>query len=186
MTTHPSMSTTGTRDRPGRPPFASRTVCDTDGESQMEPPKDLEQLHEEVERRLTVAGQRYTGGRRALVDVLATARRPLTLRDIVLAVPELPQSSAYRNLDALREGSIVNRISAGGDRAHFELAETLLGHHHHLICVSCGTIEDVHLDGQLEADVDRALAGAAGEAGFTPLRHSLDLYGECSDCGDEA
>lgn len=151
----------------------------------MEPPKDLDQLHEEVERRLAVAGQRYTGGRRALVDVLATAQRPLTLRDIVLMVPELPQSSAYRNLDALREGSIVNRISAGGDRAHFELAEALLGHHHHLICVSCGTIEDMRLDGKLEDEVDRALAGAAGEAGFTPLRHSLDLYGECSDCGEE-
>lgn len=152
----------------------------------MEPSKDLDQLHDDVKRRLAAAGQRYTDGRRALVNALATAQRPLTLRDIVSAVPELPQSSAYRNLDALREGSIVNRISAGGDRAHFELAESLLGHHHHLICVSCGTIEDMRLDGKLEDEVDRALAGAAGEAGFTPLRHSLDLYGECSDCGDEA
>ena len=152
----------------------------------MEPPKDLEQLHEDVKQRLAVAGHRYTEGRRALVTVLASAQRPLTLRDIVSTVPEVPQSSAYRNLDALRQGGVVVRISAGGDRAHFELAESLLGHHHHLICVSCGTIEDVRIDGALEAEVDRALVGAAGEAGFTPLRHSLDLYGECADCGQPA
>ena len=152
----------------------------------MEPPKDLEQLHEDVKQRLAVAGHRYTEGRRALVTVLASAQRPLTLRDIVSTVPEVPQSSAYRNLEALREGGIVVRISAGGDRAHFELAESLLGHHHHLICVSCGTIEDVRIDNELEAEVDRALVGAAGEAGFTPLRHSLDLYGECADCGEVA
>ena len=152
----------------------------------MEPPKDLEQLHEDVKQRLAVAGHRYTDGRRALVTVLATAQRPLTLRDIVSTVPEVPQSSAYRNLEALREGGVVVRISAGGDRAHFELTEALLGHHHHLICVSCGTIEDMRIDGALEAEVDRALTGAAGAAGFTPLRHSLDLYGECSDCGEVA
>lgn len=152
----------------------------------MEPPKDLEQLHDDVKQRLAVAGHRYTEGRRALVTVLASAQRPLTLRDIVSTVPEVPQSSAYRNLEALREGGIVVRISAGGDRAHFELAESLLGHHHHLICVSCGTIEDMRIDGELEAEVDRALLGAAGEAGFTPLRHSLDLYGECADCGQPA
>ncbi|MYA25135.1 MAG: transcriptional repressor [Acidimicrobiales bacterium] len=186
MTTRPSMSTTNTPDRLGRPGFAPRSVHESDRESQMEPPKDLDQLHDDVERRLAAAGQRYTDGRRALVSALATAQRPLTLRDIVSTVPEVPQSSAYRNLDALRVGGIVVRISAGGDRAHFELAETLLGHHHHLICVSCGTIEDMRIDGALEAEVDRALTGAAGEAGFTPLRHSLDLYGECSDCGDEA
>jgi len=180
------MSATNTPDRLGRPGFAPRSVHESDRESQMEPPKDLDQLHDDVERRLAAAGQRYTDGRRALVSALATAQRPLTLRDIVSTVPEVPQSSAYRNLDALRVGGIVVRISAGGDRAHFELAETLLGHHHHLICVSCGTIEDMRIDGALEAEVDRALTGAAGEAGFTPLRHSLDLYGECSDCGDEA
>ena len=152
----------------------------------MEPPKDLEQLHEDVKQRLAVAGQRYTAGRRALVTVLASAQRPLTLRDIVSTVPELPQSSAYRSLDALRAGGIVVRISAGSDRAHFELAESLLGHHHHLICMSCGTIEDMRIDDALEAELDRALIGAAGEAGFTPLRHSLDLYGECADCGEVA
>ena len=152
----------------------------------MEPPKDLEQLHEDVKQRLAVAGHRYTDGRRALVTVLASAQRPLTLRDIVSRVPEVPQSSAYRNLEALREGGIVVRISAGGDRAHFELTEALLGHHHHLICVSCGTIEDMRIDGALEAEVDRALIGAAGKAGFTPLRHCLDLYGECAACGQVA
>ena len=75
-----------------------------------------------------------------------------------------------------------NRISIRGDRAYFELAEPLLSHHHHLVCVACGAIEDVRLDDDVEALVDQSLAEAASRAGFTPLRHSLDLHGHCSDC----
>lgn len=142
----------------------------------------IDQLHDEVTRRLSAASQRYTAGRRSLVTVLATAQRPLTLRDIVASVPEMPQSSAYRNLDALQQGGVVHRISVGGDRAYFELAESLLGHHHHLICVSCGAIEDMHLDAGLEEAVDEVLTGAALASGFTPLHHNLDLYGRCPAC----
>ncbi len=148
----------------------------------MTPVGDIELLHLDIERRLVAAGQRYTAGRRSLVTVLATARRPLTLPDIVSSAPDVPQSSAYRNLDALEQGGVVHRISVGGDRAYFELAESLLGHHHHLICVSCGAIEDMHLEGALEAQVGDALGSAAQRAGFVPLHHNLDLYGRCVEC----
>ena len=148
----------------------------------MAPAPRTRDVHEEVERRLTVAGQRYTAGRRSLVTVLVSAARPLTLRDIADSVPDMPPSSAYRNLDALQQGGVVHRISVGGDRAYFELAESLLGHHHHLICVACGAIEDVRLDAEFETTVDEVLTGAAAEAGFTPLHHNLDLYGHCPEC----
>jgi len=139
-------------------------------------------MHLDAEQRLAADGLRYTEGRRSLVTVLATARRPLTLPEIVSFAPEVPQSSAYRNLDSLEQGGVVHRISVGRDRAYYELAESLLGHHHHLICVSCGAIEDMHLDGALEAQVDAALASAARGAGFVPLHHNLDLYGRCASC----
>ena len=82
----------------------------------------------------------------------------------------------------LERSGVVNRISIRGDRAYFELAEPLLSHHHHLVCVACGAIEDIHLDDELEDLVDRNLAEAARRAAFTPLRHLLDLHGHCSKC----
>lgn len=144
---------------------------------------DISDVHSVVRERLARRDQRYTRGRRRLVETVVAAGRPVTLPDILDIDPELTQSSAYRNLDVLERCGVVRRIAAGGDHAHFELTEPLLEHHHHLICVDCGAITDVTLDDDLERMVDENLAAAADEAGFTPLRHSLDLHGLCAACG---
>ena len=135
-----------------------------------------------VRVRLARHDNRYTPGRRRLVEALANAGRPVTLPEIASTAPDLPVSSTYRNLEMLERSGVVNRISIRGDRAYFELAEPLLSHHHHLVCVACGAIEDIHLDDELEDLVDRNLAEAARRAAFTPLRHLLDLHGHCSKC----
>ena len=138
--------------------------------------------HAEAASRLQAAGQRYTSGRRELVEALAGAARPVTLPDIESIAPGLARSTAYRNLEALERCGVVHRLETGGDHAYFELAESLLGHHHHLICVTCGAIADIELDGETESRIDDSLAAAARDSGFVPLHHSLDLYGRCSTC----
>ena len=135
-----------------------------------------------VRVRLGRHDHRYTAGRRRLVEALAAAGQPVTLHHIAALAPELPLSSAYRNLEVLERVGVVDRISIGGDRASFELAEPLLSHHHHLVCIICGTIEDIRLDDELEELVDQSLARAARRVNFRPLRHMLDLHGHCSDC----
>ena len=140
------------------------------------------ELHAQISNRLAQQGHRYSRGRQELVEILIRAERPMTLPDIVAADPELAQSSAYRNLDVLVRCGIIRRINAGTDRAHFELAEPLVGHHHHLICIACGTIEDVHLDSEVEHMVGKSLSDIASQTGFTPIHHSLDLHGHCADC----
>lgn len=143
---------------------------------------DTTEVHDQVAQRLANGDQRYTQSRRRLVEALAGSGRPVTLPDIIALDSDLPQSSVYRNLDVLESCGVVRRISAGTEHTYFELTEALLGHHHHLICVDCGTITDVHLDDDLEARVDAGLAHAAKAVGFTPLHHSLDLHGRCADC----
>ena len=140
-------------------------------------------LHAAVSHRLARHDYRYTQGRRRLVEAILAAGQPVTLPDIVVAAPGLAPSSVYRNLDVLERSGVVHRIAAAGGHAYFEFAEPLLSHHHHLVCVDCGSIEDVFLDDELEASVDRSLAEVAGLSGFTPLRHSLDLHGRCAGCG---
>lgn len=125
---------------------------------------------------------RYTPGRKRLVEVMEAAQRPLTLPQILAEDAELTQSSAYRNLDVLEQSGVIRRINASGDHAAFELAEPLLGHHHHLICVGCGTIEDIQIGESTEAAIDKALGEAAHAVGFKPMHHSLDLHGHCETC----
>jgi Fe2+ or Zn2+ uptake regulation protein len=145
-------------------------------------PPDSGDIHAQIRDRLSHGEHRYTRSRRRLVEAVVRAGRPVTLPEILEHEPDLAQSSAYRNLDVLEQCGVVRRITVSGDHAHFELTEPLLEHHHHLICDGCGAITDVHLDDELERLVDRNLAAAADAAGFTPLRHSLDLHGLCADC----
>ena len=95
-------------------------------------------VHDTAARRLHAVGQRYTTGRQAVVDVLAAARAPLTIPEVVAGGRPIPQSSAYRNLAVLEEARVVRRILTSGDFARYELAEDLTEHHHHLICSACG------------------------------------------------
>ena len=142
----------------------------------------LTELHAQISSRLAQQGHRYTRGRKELVETLVLTGQPMTLPDIVEADPKLAQSSAYRNLDILVRCGAIRRINAGGDHTYFELAEPLLGHHHHLICLSCGNIEDIHFDSEVELLVDKSLSEISARTGFTPVTHSLDLHGHCADC----
>lgn len=144
--------------------------------------EDTGDLHEQVARRLAYNQQLYTVGRRRIVAVLQEAARPLTIPEITEFAPEIAQSSAYRNLDVLERCGAVRRLVHAAEHTHFELAESLLGHHHHLICEGCTTIVDMHLDDEIERLVDERLGQAAQAEGFVPLHHSLDLHGLCADC----
>jgi Fur family transcriptional regulator, ferric uptake regulator len=133
-------------------------------------------------RRLRTAGHRYTAGRRALVDVLATAEQPLAIHEIVRENRRLPQSSVYRNLSLLQQSRVVRRVVTHDEFSRYELAEDLSHHHHHLVCSSCGSVEDFTTSPQVERTMRKAMAQVAGETGFSPAGHRLDLVGLCRAC----
>lgn len=140
------------------------------------------ELHRTISDRLTRREQRFTNGRRVIVDALTSAKAPMTLPDLLAAAPSLAQSSTYRNLAVLEEAGVVRRLVHGGEHAHYELAEDLLGHHHHLICTQCGTVRDITLDRRLERSLDAAFERVADDEGFRPERHAIDIFGACADC----
>jgi Fur family transcriptional regulator, ferric uptake regulator len=141
-----------------------------------------EELHTTAAQRLRSSGLRYTSSRRAVVDVLSDSDRPLTIPEILSVDPSLAQSSAYRNLTELIGAGVVHRIISGDEYSHFELAEDLTSHHHHLVCTSCGRVADVTLSDDIETSLDRALARVAKAEGFEPEHHRLDVLGRCADC----
>ena len=141
-----------------------------------------EELHDAVASRLRVADQRYTVGRRRLVELLADAPRPATIPELLGRAPSLAQSSAYRNLVVLEEAGVAHRIVTSDERARYELAEDLIGHHHHLICTSCGRVDDFTVSTQMERSLEGALRRAIKGTGFRLATHRLDVIGTCSSC----
>ena len=127
---------------------------------------DLGQVHDAAAARLRVADQRYTSGRRELVELLASTGRPATIPDLLEARPKLTQSSVYRNLAMLEEVGVVQKVVSSDDRARFELAEDLMGHHHHLICVSCGRVDDFVVSSRAERSIETVLGNAISDTGF--------------------
>lgn len=143
---------------------------------------DNDTLDDDVAAMLRAADQRYTRGRRKLVAVLRDGEGPLTITEILAGDDSLAQSSIYRNLSILEQVGAVTRIVTRDDFARYELAEDLTEHHHHLICSTCGSVNDFALGAAVEADLERALRSAARKAAFDVEGHRLDLVGTCDSC----
>lgn len=139
-------------------------------------------LHDLAEARLRRVEQRYTRGRRAVIEVLASAGHPVSIGDIAGRLPQLPRSSAYRHLVDLQSAGLVRRVAASDDFARFELAEDLTEHHHHLLCVNCGKVIDVTPTATFEQSVTSTVDHLAKTQGFQPHSHRLDVLGVCADC----
>jgi Fe2+ or Zn2+ uptake regulation protein len=140
------------------------------------------ELHELVEIHLRRIDQRYTSGRQAVVTLLATFGRPMSISDISDALPDVPRSSAYRHLSDLQLAGVVRRIAANDEFARFELAEDLTHHHHHLLCTLCGKVIDVTPSPRFERTVAAMVADLTSQQGFQATSHALDVIGHCATC----
>jgi Fe2+ or Zn2+ uptake regulation protein len=141
-----------------------------------------QEIHAVVEARLRSVGQRYTPKRRALVAALTDARSPVAVPELTVEPGLLPQSSLYRNLAVLEQAGAVRRVVLDERTARYELAEDLTQHHHHLVCGSCGAVEDVAVPPELERQVERSLEELVGRTGFSAVGHRLDVFGTCRRC----
>jgi Fur family transcriptional regulator, ferric uptake regulator len=143
-------------------------------------------LHGLVEQRLRQVSQRYTSGRREVVELLAEAGHPVSIEDIAERAPRLPRSSAYRHLVDLQQAGVVRRVPANDDHFRFELAEDITEHHHHLLCTICGKVIDVTPPPAFEEAMSRYLDSLATMNGFETIDHRLDVLGTCADCRERA
>jgi Fur family transcriptional regulator, ferric uptake regulator len=139
-------------------------------------------LHGLVEQRLRQVSQRYTSGRREVVELLAEAGQPVSIEDIAERAPRLPRSSAYRHLVDLQLAGVVRRVAANDDYFRFELAEDITEHHHHLLCTNCGKVIDVTPTLAFEEAMSKYLDGLANMNGFLSIDHRLDVLGICASC----
>lgn len=142
----------------------------------------LSAVHEAAKCRLLDAGQMYTTGRRELVELLYSLGRPVTPQELLDSRPTLTQSSVYRNLAVLEEMHVIQRVAGADDRSRVELADDIIGHHHHLVCVKCGRVEDLRISAKAERTIETMFDQAVKGTGFTVTGHRLDLVGTCQRC----
>ena len=135
---------------------------------------------DETVQRLLAKGLRNGGARRAVIELLAAQNCCLTAQEIF---DELRASgrrvgiaSVYRILELLTAEGVVQRIDLGSGTARYEPVWPD-GHHHHLVCDSCGKVEAFE-----DPALENALNRVEKRSGYAVAGHDVVLHGACSDC----
>ena len=91
--------------------------------------------------------------------------------------PDIGLATVYRTLDLLAEMGILMKMDFGDGKARFEMSDREVHHHHHLICLNCGKVEEFDLDllETLEESIEN-------KTGFEIVDHRLKFYGYCGEC----
>lgn len=131
--------------------------------------------------RLRAAGFRATPSRLAIATLLEQAHQPVgtpTLAE-TLVPQELDLATLYRTLKSFEEKSLIRHVAIDQRFASYEWVEEDGEHHHHLICQTCGLIEEIP-DCELESLEKRVLKQATR---FREIHsHSLEFFGVCKAC----
>ncbi len=85
-------------------------------------------------------------------------------------------ATVYRTLNLLRDAGLVDQKQFADGKAVFEVMAPG-SHHDHLICVGCHKVIEFEND-----EIERLQLQVANRYGFRLTRHSLELFGYCSDC----
>lgn len=86
------------------------------------------------------------------------------------------KTTAYRELDFLVTQGIIREVQLEHDRKRYELVSG--EHHHHIRCLTCGVVQDVHIPNELT----KAANHIRKQTGFTVYDHSLEFVGYCNNC----
>jgi len=124
-------------------------------------------------------GHRLTPQRMLVIEALHSADKHISAEEIYEQLhsryPYSNISTVYRTLELLKKLNLVTETDFGEGRVRYHVAEK--GHHHHLVCRSCGKVIDME-----EAALYPLKDTLLQEYGFdADLRH-LAISGECNGC----
>ncbi len=136
----------------------------------------------EIEQLLHGAGLRVTRPRVAVLT--AVYAHPHADTDTIIGaaregLPEVSHQTVYDSLHALTGAGLLRRIQPPGSVARYE--SRVGDNHHHVVCTSCGRIEDVDC-----AVGDAPCLHASDDHGFVIESAEVVYRGLCPDCASEA
>ncbi|HET9718863.1 MAG TPA: transcriptional repressor [Solirubrobacteraceae bacterium] len=135
-------------------------------------------------QRVLADGRRHTGAaRQALLELLDQQDCALSAVEIedLLRQKKRPvgRASIYRILEELERLGLVQRLQVGQAMARYEPARGEHGHHHHLVCDSCGAVRPF-----TDSALERAIERLCDRVPMRVVEHEIVLHGACEECSD--
>ncbi len=129
---------------------------------------------------LKSTGLKATLPRLKILEVFQTGgQRHMTAEDVFRVLlndhSDIGLATVYRVLTQFEQAGILERSHFESGKAVYELNEGT--HHDHLICTSCGKVEEFY-----DAEIERRQQLIATEKGWILQDHAMSLYGLCNDC----
>jgi len=127
----------------------------------------------------TAPAQRRTRQRAAVDEILAGRHEFRTAQEIHDDLrhrgDRVGLTTVYRTLQAMTEAGELDAIRTSEGETAYRRCST--GHHHHLVCRSCG--RTVEVSGPA---VETWASAVAQQHGFRDVSHDLEIFGTCDAC----
>lgn len=134
-----------------------------------------------IAEKLKAGGERMTPLRGALLAILKKSREPKTPQELLTSLAKrgfnANKTTVYRQLETLARYNVVSAVNFADRVTRYEMVNEN-GHHHHLVCIKCGLIEDV----KFKTDLDEKEKMIWKKHAFRVLQHSLEFFGICKKC----
>jgi Fe2+ or Zn2+ uptake regulation protein len=125
--------------------------------------------------RLELRGHRVTASRRRVLDAVLAQPAHFTVDDVLRSTRKVGRATVFRTMKLLQDLNLVCRILLDDGALHYRLSTR--GHHHHLVCVDCGRVEDF-----TKCDVAPLIRQLARATDYEIEAHWLEVYGRCQAC----
>lgn len=138
------------------------------------------QVLESVFKDLRSKGVKITSARKGIVEILFKSQHPLSVEELLIklkssrTVPD--KATIYRQVAFLRDVKVLEELDFGDGKKRYEY--DFKKHHHHLVCLNCGKIEDF----TPLLDLEKEEKSISKNKGFKVSYHSLEFFGTCKKC----
>lgn len=134
-------------------------------------------MEQEINQLLKTQGFSNTKTRREVLRALLRMQ-PATIQQLISALPSVDRATVYRTIDLFVDLGVAKRVATGLEQ-RIELGDSFQAHHHHLTCLRCGVVIDIHTP-----EIESAIEQTALNNVFRPIRHDLEITGYCSRCSN--
>ena len=123
-------------------------------------------------------GYRMTTPRRDIIRLLGQKQEGFSTEEICEEVPGVGRATVYRTIKLLLDAGVVCKLALPDGAPKYSLSR--IGHHHHTVCVKCGTVGDFR-----GATIERLLRTLGADVNGEVVGHRIEFYITCQSCGTD-